>query len=77
MLRNRGGTARYIVVPNSNDVPSMPLQPSGAPSISLAVCMLAAIDFDNQSVSNRNEVGNVRPNGSLTAELIPDEPSVA
>jgi hypothetical protein len=47
------------------------LQQIGSPLVILVVGMLATIGFDDQHMFEAGEIGNVRADRNLTAELVP------
>jgi hypothetical protein len=71
------GGSRHLVVPDPNDAPAIAFEPGCAPLIGFAVRVLAAVDFDDEAVSYRNEVRDVRSDRALAAEFISRQPAIS
>jgi hypothetical protein len=50
------GVGQDFIVPEPDDTPTLPFQQRGPPLISLAVCVLPAVGFDNQAVLRASEI---------------------
>jgi hypothetical protein len=74
---DRRCVSRHVIVPNSDDMPSMSLQPRRTPSVCFAIGMLAAIHLNDQALAYRSEVGDVRPDWPLTTKFVSGQTTVA
>jgi hypothetical protein len=50
MFSDRVSILRHVVIPNLDDPPAVPFDPRRAPLVSLAIRVLAAIDFDDETM---------------------------
>ena len=48
--------AANLIVPESSDAPSVPLEPSRPPRVIVIVAMLPTVSFDHQAVLQANEI---------------------
>jgi hypothetical protein len=71
------GILRYVVIPNADDPPTISREPSRSLLVSLARRMLAAVNFNDQTVSDRHEIRDIGSNRALAPKLIPGQSSVA
>ncbi|GEM_PF-5967256 len=71
-FEHAGEVLHYLVIPESEHRVALGRKISRAPFISLAmrwIIVLAAVQFDYQAGIQTEEVGNVRPDRMLAAEL--------
>jgi hypothetical protein len=67
---------KHVVVPETHDPKAIFREPPIAPLISFRPGVLAAINFQNQSLFEAEEVGDVGSNRDLTPKLERLEPAI-
>src|SRR5690242_12316765 len=68
---------KHVIVPKTNDAPTVLVQPCGTTIVAIAVGMLAAVDFDGQFDFETREIGDERSDRTLAAKLQSGETAVA
>ena len=64
------GIGKNLVVPKPDHTPSLAFQPKGSTAVALAVGMLPAVHFDDQTMGDTGEIKNDRAQWVLTPEFV-------
>ena len=76
-LKNTVDIAQDVVIPEANDMVSAFFQDPGPSRILGTLCVLAAIDFDNELEVQRDKIDDVTGDRLLPFELDAFEPPIA
>ncbi len=69
-IGNRIPITEHVVIPKAHDTKSFSLKPCSAFRVVLTVeCVLPAVEFDNQSTVETNEVDDISSQRNLAAKL--------
>jgi hypothetical protein len=68
------GIRKHVVVPKSKNTIAAFAKPAIAQYITRILCMLPAIDFDNEPPLTTSKIDNVRANRNLPDEFLAEQP---
>jgi len=71
------GVAENVVVPKSDHLPALALEPSCSARVPCIVRMLTAIDLDHKAVFGAGEIDNEPTDWVLSPELVPQQAPIA
>ena len=71
------GICENFVVPESQHLPALPLEPGGPALVSLVLIVLSTVGFDDQTIFDASEVHDERTERMLPAKLVGRQTSAA